>query len=290
VAAAGWVGLFAYAAAAGSVTRDYVTYLTSNTILVGGEIDKLLSILAVTVIIAVAIYRARRLMVRAVVEQTAARDLSRFFAPEVAARIKASEQLIRAGSGEPRDAAILSLDLRGFTRYAAGAPPEAVMRLLSDYQAAMVPIIRAHGGRVDKFLGDGILATFGAVEPSSTYAADGLRALDALMAEAERWSAACRREGRFCPAVNGALATGRVLFGAVGDDTRLEYTVIGEAVNLSAKLEKANKDLATRALCDAATYALGLAQGYSSTAEQVPLPAAAVAGLPQPLDLVRLAG
>jgi adenylate cyclase len=289
VATAGWAGLFAYAAASGSVTRDYATYLTSNTILIGGEVDKLLSILAVTAIIAVAIYRARRLMVRAVVEQTAAHDLSRFFAPEVAARIKASEQLIRAGSGEPRDAAILNLDLRGFTRYAADAPPEAVMRLLSDYQAAMVPIIRAHGGRVDKFLGDGILATFGAVEPSPTYAADGLRALDALMAEADRWSAACRREGRFSAVVNGALASGRVLFGAVGDDSRLEYTVIGEAVNLSAKLEKANKDLATRALCDAATYDLALAQGYRPTGWQVPLPAAEVAGLSQPLDLVCLA-
>jgi adenylate cyclase len=153
----------------------------------------------------------------------------------------------------------------------------------------MVPIIRAHGGRVDKFLGDGILATFGAVEPSPTYAADGLRALDALMAEADRWSAACRREGRFSAVVNGALASGRVLFGAVGDDSRLEYTVIGEAVNLSAKLEKANKDLATRALCDAATYDLALAQGYRPTGWQVPLPAAEVAGLSQPLDLVCLA-
>jgi adenylate cyclase len=89
--------------------------------------------------------------------------------------------------------------------------------------------------------------------------------------------------------VNGALASGRVLFGAVGDDSRLEYTVIGQAVNLSAKLEKANKDLATRALCDAATYDLALAQGYRPTGWQVPLPAAEVAGLPQPLDLVCLA-
>lgn len=289
VAAAGWAGLFTYAATSGGVTRDYVAYLTSNTILIGGEVDKLLSILAVTAIIGFALHRARRLMVQAVVEQAAAHDLSRFFAPEVAARIKASEQLIRAGSGEPRDAAILNLDLRGFTRYAASASPEAVMRLLSDYQAAMVPIIRAHGGRVDKFLGDGILATFGAVEPSPTYAADGLRALDALMAEAKRWAAVCRREGRFCPVVNGALASGRVLFGAVGDDTRLEYTVIGEAVNLSAKLEKANKDLATRALCDAATYDLALAQGYRPTGWQVPLSATEVAGLPRPLDLVCLA-
>ena len=292
VAALGWGALILYALAAPGqivITRNYVTYLTSNSVLIGGEIDKILSILAVTAIIAVALHRARKLLVQAVVEQTAAHDLSRFFAPEIAARIKESEHRIRAGMGEPRDAAILSLDLRGFTRYAAGADPDSVMKLLSEYQALMVPAIRKHGGRVDKFLGDGILATFGAVQPSSTHAADGLRALDELMVEARRWAESCRAAGRFCPTVNGALATGRVLFGAVGDEERLEYTVIGEAVNLSAKLEKANKDLGTAALCDVATYDLARAQGYTPFDPKSPLPGVAVPGLTRPVDLVRIA-
>lgn len=293
VAAFGWGVLLVYAILAQPddmvVTRDYVTYLTSNAVLIGGEIDKILSILAVTAIIGAALYRARRLLVQAVVEQTAANDLSRFFAPEIAARIKTSAQEIRAGTGEPRDAAIFSLDLRGFTRYAASSDPDTVMKLLSDYQARMVPVIRKHGGRVDKFLGDGILATFGAVQPSNTYAADGLRALDEVMATARNWADACHAAGQYCPTVNGALATGRVLFGAVGDESRLEYTVIGEAVNLSAKLEKMNKDLGTTALCDAQTHALAIAQGYTSLVPRISLPAVALPGLARPVDLVRIA-
>jgi adenylate cyclase len=291
VAALSWGALILFALAdAGQtvITRNYVTYLTSNSVLIGGEIDKILSILAVTAILGFALHRARRLLVRAVVEQTAAHDLSRFFAPEIAAKITASEHRIRAGTAEPREAAILNLDLRGFTRYAAEANPDAVMMLLSEYQALMVPVIRKHGGRVDKFLGDGILATFGAVQSSQTYAADGLRALDALMAEARSWAESCRLAGRFCPTVNGALATGRVLFGAVGDDERLEYTVIGEAVNLSAKLEKANKDLGTSSLCDLATYELARQQGYLPPAPKTALPAVAVPGLVRSLDLVRI--
>ncbi len=293
VAALGWVALLLYAlvAEAGGmvVTRDYVTYLTSNAVLIGGEIDKILSILAVTAIIGVTLYRARKLLVQAVVEQTAAHDLSRFFAPEVAAKITASEHRIRAGTGELREAAILSLDLRGFTRYAAETDPSTVMTLLAEYQAPVVPIIRKHGGSVDKFLGDGILATFGAAQTSTTYAADGVRALQEVMREARRWSEARRAAGRPSPAVNGALATGRVLFGAVGDEHRLEYTVIGEAVNLSAKLEKANKDLGTAAMCDAATYDLALGQGYAPSEPWPAMPGAKVSGLGQPIDLVRMA-
>lgn len=292
VAALSWGALILFALAdAGQtvITRDYVTYLTSNSVLIGGEIDKILSILAVTAILGFALHRARRLLVRAVVEQTAAHDLSRFFAPEIAAKITASEQKIRPGTAEPRDAAILNLDLRGFTHYAAEANPDSVMMLLSEYQALMVPVIRKHGGRVDKFLGDGVLATFGAVQSSQTYAADGLRALDELMVEARRWAESCRLAGRFCPRVNGALATGRVLFGAVGDDQRLEYTVIGEAVNLSAKLEKANKDLETSALCDRVTYELARTQGYAAPDSKTALPAVAVSGLARPIDLVRIA-
>jgi adenylate cyclase len=294
VAAIGWGLLFGYVLVAEpdrmEVTRDYVTYLTSNSVLIGAEIDKILSILAVTAIIAIALYRARKLLVHAVVEQTASRDLSRFFAPEVASKIKSSRHEIRAGTGEFRDAAILNLDLRGFTHFASTAEPDVVMALLSEYQALMVPVIRNHGGRVDKFLGDGILATFGAVEPSTTYAADGLRALEEVIQTAQSWSEARRAGGDEAPTVNGSLATGRVLFGAVGSDDRLEYTVIGDAVNLSAKLEKANKQTGSKVLCDGATFALAQSQGYVPAAPTCRLAAVQVPGVARPLDLVRLGG
>jgi adenylate cyclase len=292
-AAIGWLVLTFYALLSGPepmmVTSDYVTYLTSNSVMIGTEIDKVLSILTVTAILGLVIYRARKLLVQAVVEQTAAQDLSRFFVPEIAERIKTSTHEIRAGTGESRQGAILSLDLRGFTHYASQTEPDAVMKLLSEYQAQMVPVIRKHGGRVDKFLGDGILATFGVIEPSTTYAADGLRAMDELIATGHRWAGSSQASGPSYPEVNGALAAGQVLFGAVGDEQRLEYTVIGEVVNLSAKLEKANKDMGTMALCDAPTYDLAVTQGYRPLAPKVRLPKVAIPGVESPLDVVRLA-
>ncbi len=292
-AAIGWGALMAYVVYADPgdtmITRDYVAYLTSNSVLLGAEFDKILSILVVTALIAVALYRAKDLLLRAFSEQTAARELSRFFDPEVAARIKGADHQIRAGSGEMREAAILNLDMRGFTRLAAAAPPEEVMGLLGEYQRRMVPVIQRHGGSIDKFLGDGIMATFGAAHPSESCAADALAALEDVMEAAEDWCAESAAAGRSCPPVNGAVATGPILFGAVGDDTRLEYTVIGDAVNLSAKLEKHNKALGVRALCDRATYEKALAQGYRPRGEKRQLAAQPVAGVEAPLDLVVMA-
>ena len=293
LAALGWGVLIAYVVYANPgdtmITRDYVSYLTSNSILLGAEFDKIISILVVTGLIAVALFRAKGLLVRAVSEQAAARELSRFFAPEIAERIKGAADHILAGSGEMREAAILNLDLRGFTQLAGALPPGEVMGLLADYQQRMVPVIQRHGGSIDKFLGDGIMATFGAVRPSVRQAADALAALEAVMAEAAAWQRDCQSQGRSCPQVNGAVATGRVLFGAVGDDTRLEYTVIGEAVNLAAKLEKHNKELGVRALCDSASYDRALAQGFTPTVPKRRLAAVQVAGLGEPIDLVVVA-
>ncbi|MEM7223077.1 MAG: adenylate/guanylate cyclase domain-containing protein [Pseudomonadota bacterium] len=271
------------------ITRDFVQYMTSNSVLVGAEVEKIISILAVTTIIAVALRRARGLLVRSVTEQTAAQELSRFFAPEIADKIKTAQQEIHAGTGEMRDAAILNLDMRGFTRLAGDAPPEVVIGLLSDYQAKVVPVIQKHGGSIDKFLGDGIMATFGAAVPTETYAADSLRAIEEAIRVAEAWRAECEAAGKPCPRVNGAVATGQILFGAVGDETRLEFTVIGDAVNLSAKLEKENKARGVSAICDAKTYELALAQGYQPDGPREQVAGSDIGGVGHPVDLVVLA-
>ena len=293
VAAIGWGCMIVYVITIEPentmITRNYIEYLTSNSILLGAEFDKIISILMVTAIIAVALGRAKGLLVRAVAEQTAAQELSRFFDPEIAQRIKSAEDGILAGTGELRDAAVVNLDMRGFTTLAREAPPDQVMGLLAEYQSRLVPVIQEHGGSIDKFMGDGIMATFGAALRSESYAADALRATDAVIEAAEAWRAERLAAGRAAPHVNAAVATGRILFGAVGDETRLEYTVIGDAVNLSAKLEKENKAQRVRALCDGPTYELALDQGYQPTGEKQRRRGCDVGGVDAPLDLVVLA-
>ena len=120
VAAAGWTGLAScaiYTTGTEMVSRDYVYYMTHNTVLVGAELDKIISILLVTAIIAVAINRARNLLNRSVTEGQAAQDLSRFFSPEIADQITASEVAVSAGSGQAREGAILFCDIRGFSSF-----------------------------------------------------------------------------------------------------------------------------------------------------------------------------
>jgi adenylate cyclase len=181
------------------------------------------------------------------------------------------------------------LDIRGFTGLSDHFPPNEVMALLAEYQARLIPIIQKHGGSIDKFLGDGVIATFGIARPSPTYAADATLALDEALGEIDRWNAARHGAGLDPVAVNAALTTGAVIFGAVGDDTRLEYTVIGEPVNLAAKLDKHNKKSGTRALATQEAFAMALAQGYCPENPRETRRACRVDGADAPVDLVVLA-
>jgi adenylate cyclase len=267
VASLGWIAMILYVVMIdpgdNMLTRDYVTYLTSNTILIGAELDKIISILFVTAILAIAVRGGNNLLVRAISEQSAAQEFSRFFDQSVADEIRHSAELIKAGEGEKRDAAILNVDIRGFTRMAAQTEASQVMAILSAYQDRVVAIVQASGGTIDKFMGDGIMATFGATRPSATYAADALRAVDAILADIARWPAEDERLawlGR--EPIGISVASGPIIFGAVGRENRLEFTVIGDAVNRSAKLEKHNKVLGTSAITDRQTFETALEQGY----------------------------
>ncbi|MBO0735527.1 MAG: adenylate/guanylate cyclase domain-containing protein [Alphaproteobacteria bacterium] len=292
-AALGWLTLFLYAvwgSDAAVFTHSYVEYVTSYKILRGAEIDKILSILVVTAILALSLVRARDLLARSVAEERAASDLSRFFAPEVAAQIRRAEEDAESMQCNGCRAAILMADLRGFTALSETLSAQELIALLAEYQSRLVPVIQRHGGSIDKYLGDGILASFGAVAPSVTFAADLCRAIDELTTTAEQWRREQERYGLPAPRVGFAGAVGDIVFGTVGHATRLEYTVIGEVVNLVAKLEKHTKNEHVRALTTGSTYALALEQGYAPSRAVEMRPGRKVEGLTEPVDLVVLAG
>ena len=289
-AAIGWIILLGYAVffddGMSNVTRDYVVYTMSHKILLGAEFDKVISIVVVTLILALVIVRARKLLINSVAQATAAEDLSRFFSPEIADQITHSESWIEPGTGEARTAAILHCDLQGFTKLSMARPANEVISLLAEYQSRMVPVIQRHGGTIDKFLGDGILATFGAAVSTDHYAADCLRAMEDLVDEAQHWSRDREAEGKLAMTVRFTSAVGPIVFGAVGDDSRLEYTVIGEPVNLAAKLDKHAKDEKANAVTTRGAVDTAQLQGYSPRANLETRKSRSVDGVSGTVDLV----
>jgi adenylate cyclase len=264
-AALGWAVMTVYAlmnTPPPAATRDFIAYMTGNRVLIGAEVEKIVAILLVSIVLTLAIMAGRRQLVLAVTGSVAKDDLSRFFAPEVAARITSDDELLRPGYGEIRRGAILVTDIRGFTSLAARHQPRQVMELLVEYQRRMSHVIGEHGGAIDKFLGDGILATFGCTKSSTTPAAEAMRALMSLIREAEVFARSSETMIGERMRVGFAVASGDVLCGTVGDASRLEFTVIGDAVNRAVKLEKTNKTLGTVAVVEASALETARREGF----------------------------
>lgn len=289
LAAIGWSALVAIAAAAGApVTGDYLVYMSSLSLLWGAELEKIAAILAVTAVLALAVARARALLVRTAVEETAARDLSRFLDRSAARRVRGAAEALKAGDGELVSAAIMFLDLRGFSAAAANLPPKQVIALLEDYQRRFVPIIEAAGGAVDKYLGDGILVSFGTAQQSARACADAIAAVPALRAAADTWAAERAANNLMPLEVAVAITAGEVVHGVVGSGDRLEYTVIGDAVNVAAKLEKHAKLEAARVIATKEALDRAQAQGVAVAPLRL-VRAAPVEGVASPMDLAILA-
>ena len=162
-------------------------------------------------------------------------NFERYFAPNVAAEIAQQDTAVPLG-GERRPITILFSDIRGFTSMAESMGPDAIAQLLTEYFSEMVEIIFEHGGTLDKFVGDAIMALWGA---PIAHADDPDRALRAAVAMQlgvmrlnERWAIAGRPE----IGVGIGINYGEVFAGNIGSHRRLEYTVIGDAVNVANRL------------------------------------------------------
>lgn len=245
------------------ITRSYVQYLTSNSILIGAEIDKMISILAVTGILTLVVNGSSNLLVTAVTEQAAAQDFSRFFDKRVAQDIRSSQKVLEAGQGERRNTAVINIDIRGFSVMAANREPSEVMKILSTYQGRVVPILQAHGAIIDKFMGDGIMATIGIDDDKIQFSRKSLEAAEAVLMDRQKWQ---KEEPILAEAgitkIGIGIACGTVAFGAVGQGDRLEMTVIGSPVNTSAKLEKHNKVLHSDCIISRKTWDNAIKDGY----------------------------
>ncbi|HEV8613522.1 MAG TPA: adenylate/guanylate cyclase domain-containing protein [Gemmatimonadales bacterium] len=170
-------------------------------------------------------------------EALARANLERFFAPDIAARIAVHPSEVRPG-GERRPVTVLMSDVRGFVGLAETLPPEAVAEQLSEYFAAMVELVFVHGGTLDKFAGDALLAIWGAPLAAADDADRAVAAARAMQAEVavlnERWLA----NGKPELGVGIGLHHGEAFTGMIGSPRRLEYTVIGDVVNVAARLCK----------------------------------------------------
>jgi adenylate cyclase len=162
-------------------------------------------------------------------------NFQRYFGPDLARQIAGQEGAVQLG-GAKRRVVILFSDIRGFTSLSEPMSPDEIATLLTDYFTEMVEIVFEHGGTLDKFIGDALMALWGAPLARLDDADRAMRAAVAMQQRLARLNQEWEGRGRLPLAVGIGLDAGEVFAGNIGSERRLEYTVIGDAVNTAARL------------------------------------------------------
>ena len=175
-----------------------------------------------------------------------------YVSKDVYEQLVANPALARLG-GQRREMTVLFSDLRGFTTLSERGQPEEIVGMLNEYFTRMVDLVFAHKGTLDKFVGDMVMALFGAPLDDPHHADHAVDAaldmIDALAVLNARWKA----EGRAELDIGIGINTGPMIAGNIGSEAIMSYTVIGDAVNLGSRLESLNKQYGTRIIISEAT-------------------------------------
>jgi adenylate cyclase len=180
--------------------------------------------------------------------------LNRYVSPQLVQYVLEHIDTINL-AGEKKELTILFSDVRNFTTITESSDPMELIATLNEYLAEMTEVVFKYDGITDKFIGDGILAYWGAFTPEQNHAELACRAALEMNERLDRLNAKWKSEGRSPLAIGIGINTGDVVFGNVGSGRKIEFTVIGDAVNLAARLESQTKDFGVKILISEYTVA-----------------------------------
>ena len=218
------------------------------------HLQEVLVAVLVAIIASFAIARSRQLVLESVRAERARENLARYFSPEVAAELASDEHDL--GAARRQDAAVLFADIIGFTRLSESLGPEGTIALLREWHGRLGDIVFRNGGTLDKYIGDGLMATFGTPHPRADDATRALEAALEMAAVARQASGAPHSGATRGPGAAGVppaaspvvrigigLHYGPVVLGDIGNERRLEFAVLGDTVNVASRLEGLTREL-----------------------------------------------
>jgi adenylate cyclase len=228
------------AAAIGSDQRLF-QLISPNSIVFGARIQEIVVFMIVAVTLAVAVRRSNDLLIRHAAVERERGNLARYFSPNVVEELSKNDEPLK--QVRTQNVAVLFVDIVGFTAFADARGPEEVVRTLREFHALMEQEVFRHSGTLDKYLGDGLMATFGTPSAGEADASNALRCAQAMMmTAAERWSGERKAAGEVPIRVSFGLHYGPVVLGDIGL-TCLEFAVIGSTVNAASRLEALTRAL-----------------------------------------------
>ena len=208
-------------------------------------------------VLVIAVGRARGMLVHTIDENRRKARLTRYLPPKIAdwmIETPASE----ARAGRRQDVAVMFVDIRNFTTRAESLDPEALGVFVGEFRRRVSAATDEHGGVIDKFIGDSAMVLFGVPESGPDDAGNALACGTAMLASLDDWNAEREAAAEDRVSFGIGIHWGPVFCGAIGDDARLEYTVLGDAVNVAARLEQETKSaglplIVSKDLLDAAS-------------------------------------
>jgi len=218
---------------------DMAQMLDPNFVDVDLWIQEVVLMLLITAMLSAVVVRSRRMVAREVAATRQRANLARYFAPTMVERLAGRDSAL--GESRVQSVAVLFADIVGFTSMAEAMPPGEIIGLLRRFDAAMETAVFDHHGTLDKYLGDGVMATFGTPETGPRDALNALACAAAMHAAVEEWNERRRADGLPPLALSVGIHYGDVVLGDVGSARRLEFAVLGDVVNVASRLEAATR-------------------------------------------------